>query len=493
MTKRITALICVVGIICSCFFGCSKATPQSQQPIINQDTAEIVSDTTSFKLSYTQSDSLNPYESDSLNNHIVQDLVFESLFRIDEGFEAQPEIASSYAYTDSKTLKVTIVSGIKFSDDSTLDAQSVVQAFDMASSSPYYASSLLPIASASALSPTEIEFKLKYPDEYAHNLLTFYIAKETDEKYPIGSGRYLFSEGDGKLYVELNEKYREEFKPRFTKIQLVNVPAPDSINNALNIGNISYAFRDLSTEDVSRLKCNKKKVSQNNLVYIGINSGTKVTSNESIRRAISLAIDREAIVKNAYQGYGRAADSIFHPNSSLGRETTMFNTTQDIAAAKQAIAQSGISNPHLSLLTNDNTNRISAATLIKQQLEAVGFSVNVRTVSNATYADALEKGSFDIYLGETKIPFDMRLTGFFSEKGSTHFGIDQESAAAVQYNSYLNGSTQIGKFTLDFSVEMPFVPIMYRDAIICYSKAMRGDMQGYYGNYFSNIQDWYYN
>lgn len=495
MTKRIIAVLCSIVTIVLTMCACSKDGVQSQQPIINQQTAQIVSDTTGFKLSYTQSDSLSPYESDSLNNHIVQDLVFESLFRTDEELDVQPEIATSYSYSDPTTLNVTIISGLKFSDDSMLDAESVVEAFNLAKQSPYWQGSLEAIRTARVLSRTEIAFDLSYPDKYAHRLLTFYIAKsdQGDSKFPIGSGRYIFTEGDGKLYVEVNPSYREKFTPRFTKIQLVNVPATDSINNALNIGNISYAYRDSATDEVSRLKCSKKKVNQNNLVYLGVNSKSGITSNDDIRRAISLAVDRATIVKSAYQGYAKAASSIFHPSSSIGRETQMFSQEADVAAAKQAISQSGVSSRSLSILVNENTNRKSAATLIKQQLEAVGFYVSIKTLSNEYYIEALENESFDLYIGETKLPLDMRLTSFFTEGASTSYGIDQECNAAATYNNFLGGDAEIGKFTLEFSADMPFIPILYRDAVICYSKAMRGDMQGYYGNYFSNIQDWYYN
>ena len=37
---------------------------------------------------------------------------------------------------------------------------------------------------------------------------------------------------------------------------------------------------------------------------------------------------------------------------------------------------------------------------------------------------------------------------------------------------------------------MPYIPLIYKKGMICYSKAMNGDMQGYYGNYFSNIDSW---
>ena len=140
MTKRIIAVLCSLVIIAATMCACSKENVQSQRPIINEQSAQIVTDTTGFKLSYTQSDSLSPYESDSLNNHIVQDLVFESLFRIDEELDVQPEIATSYSYSDPTTLNVTIISGLKFSDDSVLDAESVVEAFYLAKKSSYWQS-----------------------------------------------------------------------------------------------------------------------------------------------------------------------------------------------------------------------------------------------------------------------------------------------------------------------------------------------------------------
>jgi len=46
---------------------------------------------------------------------------------------------------------------------------------------------------------------------------------------------------------------------------------------------------------------------------------------------------------------------------------------------------------------------------------------------------------------------------------------------------------------LTFTEEMPFVPLLYRQGMLCYSRSMRGDMQGYGDNCFANIEDWYFN
>ena len=498
MNKRIMAVFISICIIALIFSSCSKkSSNQSGQQPVTQTTTSIVKDSSGFKLSYTQSDSLNPYETDTLNNQVVENLVFESLFVLDESFEAQPQLATSYTYTDAKTLSVAIESGNKFSDGSSLDAKDVVSSFNKAKDSYRWANSLKAISSASAESSTVINFRLAYNNPNAHKLLTFAVSNGKNDKngYPIGSGRYKFGEGNGMVYLEVNPE-KSDFSPRFIKIPLVNIATSESIENAINIGNISYAFRDLSEGSTVKIQSNKKAVNLNNLVYIGINNNIGITKNENIRKAISLAIDREALVKSAYQGYGKSAASVFHSASAIGKQTAVFNKASDTAAARQAISQSPYDENELKIdiLVNTNPNRIAAARLIKQELEAVGFKVTVNKEKNKVYQSKIKSSAFDLYIGETKIPNDMSLNSFFSKKGATYYGINTEkSKTAKAYRGYLDSDNELGSFILSFSQEMPFIPLLYRQGMICYSKSLHGDMQGYVDNYFSNIQDWYYN
>ena len=498
MIKKYLSLLLVLVIIASSLSACAQSTKPDES---TQTTAEtitgIVQDSSSFKLSYTKSDSLNPYKTTTLNNQVVENLVFESLFVLDESYEAQPQLAGSYSYEDSETLIVTIPNGMEFSNGEKIDADSVVYAFNQAKDSPHWKNALKSIDSASAISATEIRFRLKWANPLAHNLLTFAIAGEDtdDNGYPIGSGRYQFGEGDGAVYLELNENYKD-FNPRFTKITLINITSSESIENAINIGNISYAFRDMSTGTKNKIQCSKKAVNMNNLVYIGVNCTSGITADENIRKAISLAIDRDTLVKSAYRGYAKSATSIFNPASSLGRQTEIFSVTADVTAAKQAIASSGIDSSELKIdiLTSNSEGKSAAATLIKQQLEAAGFTVTINEEKPSKYEKLIFSNSFNIYIGEVKLTNDMSLLSFFSKNGWTASGIDLANSPSYKsYWGYTEGSNELGKFILDFSGEMPFIPLLYRQGMICYSKSMHGDMQGYEGNYFSNIQDWYFN
>ena len=96
-TKAIIFLLCV-AFIASIFTACSSKTPSEEPETTQKISSTIPKDDTSFKLCYTQSDSLNPYECETENNQIISQLVFESLFDIDENYKASLNIAEKYEY-----------------------------------------------------------------------------------------------------------------------------------------------------------------------------------------------------------------------------------------------------------------------------------------------------------------------------------------------------------------------------------------------------------
>lgn len=499
MTKRLLSLLLIAVTAALTLSACSGGVTPSR-PDATTTTApitEIQSDTTLFKLSYTKADSLNPYQSETLNNQVLTSLVFESLFVLNDAYEATPQLAMSYSYEDSTTLIVTIPSGKTFSNGEKIDADSVVYAFERAKESPHWQNTLASIDSASADSATVIRFHLAWANPMAQNLLTFAIAsRDTDDNgYPIGSGRYRFGEGDGSVYLELNESY-PDFNPHIVRIPLVNIASGESVENAINIGNIAFSFNDLSSGTRGNWQCAKKAVTMNNLVFIGVNCKSGITADENIRRAISLAVDRDTIAKSAYRGYARSATSVFNPVSQLGKDTSIFASTADLTAARQAIASSGAQPADLTvdILTSENEGKSAAATLVKQQLEAAGFTVTINRETAEEYQKKVAGGAYNIYIGEVKLTGDMSLLPFYSRGGVMAAGLNFDASPSYSsYWGYTSGSNEIGRFVLDYSKEMPFIPLVYRQGMICYSRMIHGDMQGYENNYFANIEDWYFN
>lgn len=494
MQKRIIAFIMAAAVLVTCFAGCSSNT-NGDLPQASETTTAKKTDDSTFKLSYTQADSLDPFKAKTQNNQILADLVFESLFDLTEGYEATTNIATGYAFTDGRTLRVDINPQLTFSNGEKITAEDVAYSTRAAIKSDAYGSAL-GVISYVDVSGNSVIFHLKYENPYVINLLTYPIAsmQDDDDGFPIGSGRYVYRNSDSGVVLRAVEG--DDFNPYITTIHLVNIAAADSIDNAVNIGNISYAFRDLSADVSKRLSCAKKTVSMNNLIYLGINSYSGITADAKIRRAISLAVDRTVLAESAYSGYAVPAQSPFNPDFKSIENVRLFESAADTATARQSVNQSGTNDVRLNLrlLVNLNENRVTAANLIKTQLEAVGFNVTVERVNYTEYIRRIENTEFDLYIGEIKLGDDMSLYPFFDSSGAARFGFDDKNLQSDDlYTKYLTGEEELGKFILAFNEEMPYIPLVYKKGMICYSKAMNGDMQGYYGNFFANIDSWNFN
>ena len=496
MKKRIIALFLTVSVIIMCFAGCTSDNTENENITPTEITTVKITDDTNFKLSYTQSDSLDPFKATTQNNQVLASLVFESLFDLDETYQLLNNIATGYAFTDSKTIKVDINQNLTFSDGSKLGIEDVEFSAKAALKSDAYSSALSGISYFES-NENSLIVHLKYENPYAVNLLTFPICSVNDDEngYPVGSGRYKYqTASDGKTVLVANKQ--NGFDPYITTINLVNIASADSIDNAVNIGNISYAFRDMSADTSKRLSCAKKAININNLIYIGINSSSGITSNAQIRKAISLAVDRSVIAQTAYFGYANPAESTFNPDFKSIENINLFLSGADTQTAKQAIVQSGYDSNKLSIsiLINYNENRQIAANLIKTQLEAIGFKVKIDQQNYKNYMDKIKNGSYDLYIGEIKLSDDMNLYPFLSPDGQASYGINLKSLKCDDYyKEFLSGQAELGKFIIAFNDETPYIPLVYKKGMICYSKALKGDMQGYYTNFFSNIDSWNFN
>ena len=58
--------------------------------------------------------------------------------------------------------------------------------------------------------------------------------------------------------------------------------------------------------------------------------------------------------------------------------------------------------------------------------------------------------------------------------------------------TYIEGQEELGSFLISFSDEMPFIPLLYRKGMICFTKAMNGNVEGTLNDCFINIENWYF-
>ena len=116
-----------------------------------------------------------------------------------------------------------------------------------------------------------------------------------------------------------------------------------------------------------------------------------------VRQAISMAIDRDALVKGAYAGYGTPSKSTFPGGDPSS--TYKF----DVTAAKSLLAEAGYANGfNLSLsysATRPGPVANKSSVLIQSMLSQVGINVTLQNVASPTdFSTALLQGRYEAVL-----------------------------------------------------------------------------------------------
>lgn len=128
-----------------------------------------------------------------------------------------------------------------------------------------------------------------------------------------------------------------------------------------------------------------------------INTKTGPLADPKVRHAVSMAIDREALIKGAYAGFGEPAGSIF----PMVEDSAIYKFNKD--EAKKLLAAAGYSNGFPMTLSYSATRpgpvAAKSAVLIQSMLKDVGISVELQNVASSTdFSTALLEGRYQAVL-----------------------------------------------------------------------------------------------
>ena len=484
--KKFLALILITAMLATAFCGCKKEPDEVDDPHIIVNLNEGSSGT--LKLAYSKADMLDPFTCTMSANIQIMGLIYDGLYKTDKNYQPVPVIAKS-AIVSGTTVNVTLNS-VMFSDGTALTANDVAYSFNKAKNAPYYAERLKNVASVSISSSNMLVFTLSAPDPYILACLTFPVVKNGAEgELPIGSGRYAPQVSGETIYLVVNGK-KSGFNPAIKTITLVPVRDSDSIESSLEIGNTGFYCNDLSSGTYSRINAKTVEMGINNFVYLAFNSSSEYFANQLIRQAVNLAINRKEIALTAFQGHAREAYTPFNPDwHNLASKDLLIPT--DIQKASELIAQSGIdiTQKEISVLVNkENGFKHEAAEFICDYLRHLGFKVNLKDYTPQYYTEAIELGSYDMYIGEIRLSPNMDLSPLLA--GTQGYGIDPLCASASRYTQLLSGGCELMDFVNTFNEDLPFIPLCYRNAAASYTNSMQADYACCDGDVFYDIETW---
>lgn len=509
--KKIIAVFLCLTFIFLFFCSCKRETQPTDETTTAFDeeqetttTQAIVSKTVT--IGYYSHKSLNPYKTNSAVNNNISKLLYDSLFKLDNEYNLVTAIAQEYE-RDGKNIFVTLKEGVLFSDGSKLSADDVVYSFTLAKKSSLYKARLSLFTSAYS-KDGGVMFTLSSEDIYAVNCLDFPIiqAGQENANLPIGSGRYVAKKKSGSYTLSRNENYSLDEQLEQETIKLYDINETQTPLYLLQIGELSFVYDDLSnSKEKYKINANTAAVNLNNLVFLSFNSENALFKDSNIKNAISKAIDINSLCGVCYDSMARPCTNAFNPSWSAVSSLAEKDISQDTLKAAALLEESGYvfeysTNKYrsknfeflkLNLIVNkEDSRRTSLASQIKKSLNAVGIDLTVENLSFSDYKERLEKGEFDMYIGEIKLTQNMSLRPFFKKGGNANYGIDTKSTACDAYYDFVSGKIDISTFVKVFDEYKPFIPICYRSGIIYYSRELKYEGSASESDVFSNIYSW---
>ena len=269
------------------------------------------------------------------------------------------------------------------------------------------------VKSITATGANQVTISLKQPDYWLEGELSSMPGIIVEKSYAQQQGKNYGTPGGGIMCTGpyelkswtagagvtavVNPHYwNTSVKPLVKQIVIKGVPSAASFTSGMLTGAIqgSYYF-GLSNlkqlESSSSVKVYQGPGEMTDAFIVSATSGP--LANVKVRQALSLALDRQAIISNVYDGAALMPRWLANPGT-FGYGKSAFDAAydsspilnQDLTAAKKLAKEAGIAGQTITIGTSSEIASISAETGAYQQAaEAIGLKVVLKSVSAADF------------------------------------------------------------------------------------------------------------
>ncbi len=342
--------------------------------------------------------------------------MLESLYEVTpDGKDVVPLLAESHTLSDDKlTWTFKIKQGVKFSNGSPMTSEDVKFSLDKARSTKGGWEFLdVAIKNVDAPDPSTVVITTKYPwaplladlANFSNAILPKdYAGKTADEFYtaPVGTGPFVWdhwSKGS-ELKLVKNPDYWDAGKPSLDSVTW-KVVADDNARNVQIQGGQAQINESPPFSSVEQLQNQQgvkvKLFPSTKTDYILMNQEKKPYDDVHVRRAISYAIDREALIKTLLFGNGTPANSFLMPNVPYYDKSTP-GIQYDMDKAKAELAQSSVPDGFTTTFlasAGDNTDQ-AIAQVLQSSLKELGITVKIQNVDPSANHDLQNQMKYEI-------------------------------------------------------------------------------------------------
>jgi peptide/nickel transport system substrate-binding protein len=394
-------------------------------------------------------DELDPTKARTYVGRIVFASICDKLFDIDDKLNLVPQLALGHETSaDGKSVTIRLRPNVKFHDGEPMDAAAVKFSIDrhLTMQGSFRRAEIAQIDSVGVVDPLTVRLVLKTPfaplmaqlTDRAGMIVSPKAAAALGDRFgtaPVCAGPYRFVErvAQDRIVVERFADYWDKSRVHIDRI--VYRPIQDSTVRLANLksGQLDLLERLLATDAPEVRKDNRLRLATGTeLGYQGItinlNNGEKANGplgkDARIRRALELAIDRDAINQVVFNGLQTVNNQWVSPSNPY-YQASLPTPKRDLARARALIREAGVKTPIvLDFMVPNNPETRAVAEVMQSMAAEAGFDLKIRVTEFATSLNEAEKGNFQLYMlawsGRTDP--DGNIYSFASCKGPLNYG-----------------------------------------------------------------------
>ena len=470
-------------------------------------------------LQMRQSDSFNPL---SVTQHTVRDalsLCYEPLFSINDEIAAEGVLARNIEIADDCLSAVVMLKdSVLWHDSIRFTSADVVHTINLLKDNPSweYSDCVKYIESAQAIDPLSLRINLSRPYGQIAYSLTFPIVaahnKDINSKM-LGTGAYCFSKYTPATTLEFvrNDKWHGG-SAACSNVSVSIIRDNMAVTTAFNTGLISTVTDGVFDMENSTPRQNTRTTlySSGEYEYMAMNHSHGIFSSQTVRCAVSSAIDRSAIVTDCYGGAAMEANAPIHPAAKNVSESSILSQYNLSGASEMLFLEGYTMNESTHLLTDkngkklsftllvneENQSRIKTAQRLVQQLFAAGIEVNIKELPFDEYIEKIKSGSFDAYLGGTRLQNLYDYEALLSKDGAlNNYGYSGEyMELALSALCSASGIDALGDALFNFEEvflrEQPVCGLVFRMGTLMTAENVMGKLMPQINAPYRNIWRW---
>ena len=390
MKKKFLAVTLALAMASTLFAGGIPAAAEEEQNSENAITVGIAQDF----------DSLDPHYMTAAGTKEVLFNVFEGLVKPTSDGEIVPAVASDVQKSDDGlTYTFTLRDGVKFHNGDPVEMEDVVYSIERRSNGEDAAAQLeaLSVIDSMESDDTTLTITLSEPsNEFLAFLMNAYIIPadyDQQETAPVGTGPYKFVSRSvqDELVLERFEDYWGE-GGSIDEVTFKVLEKPEALITGLQSGALDVVAH-LSSDQTAQLDENEFTIAEGsmNLVQaLYLNNAEKPFDDVRVRQALCYAIDKQAVIDLAFDGYGTPLGTSMFPSFSkyYDEELTDYYTP-DVEKAKELLAEAGYPDGFDMTITvpSNYTPHVNTATVIVELLREIGVNATVDPVDWNTWLE----------------------------------------------------------------------------------------------------------